>query len=569
MDTSKRYCRILLDTLLAKGVKNVVVSPGSRNAPLLIGINSRKEFKVIQCADERTAGFVALGMAMEQQCPVALCCTSGTAMYNYAPAVAEAFYQNIPLIVITADRPVQWIDQDDSQTLIQPDALSKIVKKSFEIPQETDESEEFDWYVNRIVNEAVNLASHNRKGPVHINLRLDNPLTKLIPSYSDNSVRVIEDINAVSFNKEILKTYASELIGKKVLIVAGFMPPNNKLNRVLQKYERFPNVKILCETISNLHLNGDPYSIDRIFRIAENSSDPQDVYEELRADLVISIGGALISRKLKEFIRRYPPQEMWTLADTSLQTDCFKCLTKHFNLMPDTFFSGMYGPIVKGLRVTHETNNYKDTWKKYSELSDKQDSDFFSTSEKWSELTAFKHIFNTLPSSWNVFLSNGTVVRYAQLFTKRIPHASYGNRGVSGIEGTNATALGTSIGYKGTTLLLTGDLSFGYDTGILALKDYAPNLKIIVINNAGGGIFRFIPSTKDLDCCEDLFCAHPHLPVEGLAKAYGWEYLSAESLDELHKVFKNFIISSDNCILELKFDVDQSAAHLLEYFSIK
>ena len=571
LDTSKKYCRILLDTMLAKGVRNIVVSPGSRNAPLLIGINSREEFNVIKCADERMAGFIALGLAMVKQEPVALCCTSGTALYNYAPAVAEAFYQNIPLVILSADRPIQWIDQDDSQTLIQPGALSKIVKKCFEIPEEVPGCDELDWYVNRTTNEAINLATHNRQGPVHINIRLDAPLAKLTSTENNRYVRKVEDINAISFNREVLKFYAEELVNKKVLIIAGFMPPNNKLNKLLHKLEGFQNVKILCETISNLHLNGNPYSIDRILRIAENSDEPSVIYEELRADVVISIGGALVSRKLKEFIRNYPPLELWTLADTSLQADCFKCQTKHFNLLPETFFSGIVGPLSKGLRKFSHSDApvlYKEIWHKYEEISENIDNNFFSTKKTWSELSAYRYILNNIPSSYNLFLSNGTVIRYAQLFTKIIPHASYGNRGVSGIEGTNATALGTSMGYKGTTLLITGDLSFGYDTGILALKNYAPNLKIIVINNDGGGIFRFIPSTKDLECCESVFCAHPELPLEGLANAYKWKYLSVSDMTELPDVFKEFISYEKNIILELKFDAQISANHLLEYFTL-
>ncbi len=167
-DTASENSRILMDVIMARGVKTIIISPGSRNTPLIIAAEAREKLKKYVVADERTAAFMALGMAMGSRRPVALACTSGTALYNYAPAVAEAFYQKIPLIVISADRPAQWIDQDDSQTLRQSGALANIVKASFDIPLETEAPEpcanpafvtEKHWFVNRLVNEAMTVAT--------------------------------------------------------------------------------------------------------------------------------------------------------------------------------------------------------------------------------------------------------------------------------------------------------------------------------------------------------------------------------------------------------------------------
>lgn len=571
-DTTKHNCRILLDTLIAKGVKEFIVSPGSRNAPLIIGLEARKNIKIYYCTDERTAGFMALGLSLVKQKPVALCCTSGTALYNYAPAVAEAFYQKIPLIVLTADRPIQWIGQDDSQTLFQFDSLSKIVKRSFEIPEENPSSKDMGWYVNRLANEAINVAMQPLKGPVHINIRFDNPLSNLTDIKDNSDIRIIENADIVTYNPLALRKYGEMLKDKKILIVAGFMPPDNKLNRVLQKYESLPNVKILCETLSNLHLKGNPYAIDRIFSVIENSNDSKNLYENLRPDIVIAIGGALVSRKLKEFIRKFPPEETWTLADTDLSVDCFKSLTKHFNILPTQFFTGIYRYISKNQskNKSNEVNtkiSYNQCWKSSLDISYRKDEEFFANRKCWSELYALKSIFNNIKPSTNVFLSNGTVVRYGQLFTDNIPHAVYGNRGVSGIEGTNATALGVSMGYNGDTILITGDMSFNYDTAVLGLKEYSKRLKIIVINNSGGGIFRFIPVTRNLDCRENAFCVDPKVPVKGLAAAYGWQYIYADNSEDFDKKFKQFEKFKGNAILELKFDPDISGNTLLEYFN--
>lgn len=572
MDTSKQNCRIVLDLLLEKGINDIVYSPGSRNAPLLIGINSRKEFKTYQCFDERTAGFLALGIAIAKQKPVVLCCTSGTALYNYGPAVAEAYYQNIPLILLTADRPIEWIDQDDSQTLVQPGALYNIVKQSFDIPEDATFSSDSDWFVNRTVNEAINLATSNLKGPVQINIRLSNPLSNLLNVPDSRNERVIDNINDVTLTENCYKLLSEQLIGKRILLVVGFMPPNAKLNKVLLKVQKLKNVRICCETLSNLHLPGNSYAVDRILNIVDLDETKLNIYEALRPDIIISFGGALVSRKLKEFIREYPPKEIWTLGDTRLGVDCFKNLTKHINVSPTLFFNGIYKHLRKyeaKLDRDFLSFDYNDIWEQLYLKSLKRDEIFFSKEKNWSELYAFKYILGNLPERYNLYLSNGTPVRYGQLFTERMPHAVYSNRGVSGIDGTNATALGLSCSYADKTLLITGDLSFGYDTGILGLDQLNNKLKIIVINNNGGGIFRFIKTTRELECREEMFCTNPQIPVMGLAKTYNWNYYKVSDVNSLQTLFPDFISSKEKGIMEIIVNPEESAKQLIDYFTKK
>ena len=174
-DTDKSVVRILFNLLEAHGVRRVVCSPGSRNAPLLIAADARKRLETSVVIDERSAAFVALGMAMVSRRPVALVCTSGTALLNYAPAVAEAYYQGVPLIVISADRPLEWIDQDDSQTIRQPEALRNFVKGSYSL-SDREQCDRPGWYETRIVNDAILTALAPKQGPVHINVRLSPPL---------------------------------------------------------------------------------------------------------------------------------------------------------------------------------------------------------------------------------------------------------------------------------------------------------------------------------------------------------------------------------------------------------
>ncbi len=563
-DTANVNCRILLDTLLAKGVENIVLSPGSRNAPLLIGASCRP-FKRTIVSDERTAGFVALGLSLGNQSPTALVCTSGTAFYNYAPAIAEAFYQSVPLIVISADRPMEWIDQDDSQTLQQPEALAKIVKKSFDIPVSKSKDTEMEWFVNRTVNEAVNTATTGIQGPVHINIRLDNPLTRVI-EYAPATPRVVDIMSPAALPQHIVKQLCDELRDKKIIVTAGFLPPDGRLNKALAIFSSLPNVHIFAETISNLHLKYSNCEIDTVLSTI-NMDDEREV-DALRPDIVISIGGALVSRKLKEFIRRFTPQEHWTLGDTRLSVDCFRVLTRHIDISPERFFT----PVSRLLERSRGKNKscYHNLWQaKIAESKTTHNQYLQQHANDWSELIAFNYILANLPSNWNLMLSNGTPIRYAQLFTKTLPHASYCNRGVSGIDGTSATAAGLAMTYNGSTLLISGDISFSYDTGIMGLKEIPGSFKIIVINNQGGGIFRFIDSTKAIPQRDEFFCADPSTPVRALADGYGWQYLVASDMSSLEISFASLLKSNGNAILEIIADGNTSAQMLSEYLSLR
>lgn len=567
-DTAKRYCRKLLDIMTRKGVKEMVLSPGSRNAPLLIGAECRENLKAHIVLDERTAAFIALGRGIQSGLPVALGCTSGTALYNYAPAIAEALYQSIPLIVITADRPKEWIDQDDSQTLRQFEALEKIVKASYDIPAESVSESNTDWYVNRIINEAMNTALNNRRGPVHINIQFDNPLSSTVDQQVD-SERIVEIVDDSDLSQKTYLSLAKELYGKRILITAGFMQPNDDLQKSLTRFCQKKNVKILCETISNLHLSPDSYAIDTVLAPLEDNSAPL-IEKELRPDVVISIGGALVSRKLKEFIRKAPDCECWTLGDTAPGVDCFQKLTKHIEVSPAKFFKGLSKAFY---RYSRENScgiepSYKESWKR-AFLKTQRLQKAFLMESGWSELTAFQKILSQIPSSSNVFLSNGTAVRYAQLFTDKIHHAYYANRGVSGIEGTSATALGCSMGFNKDTYLISGDMSFAYSPEILGYNSLTDRLKIILINNEGGGIFRFVPSTRDVAQREKLFCSRPLLPTEGICKEYGWEYLHASTESDFNRYMKKFVSHNGNILLELSFVPQASADALLNFMNIK
>ncbi|MCM1369149.1 MAG: 2-succinyl-5-enolpyruvyl-6-hydroxy-3-cyclohexene-1-carboxylic-acid synthase [Candidatus Amulumruptor caecigallinarius] len=570
-DTSNSNCRELLDVLEYQGLTDVVISPGSRNTPLIIGVHARASFRKHVITDERTAAFFALGLSVVSGKPTALICTSGTAIYNYAPAIAEAFYQHIPLIVISADRPQQWIDQNDSQTLHQFGALQKIVKKSFDISEETGNETicrgnafqyEKDWNVNRIANEAFLASVTGIPGPVHVNVQLRQPLNGMTEYHQKNvrTILFIKNEGTLPYHK--LSELSEYLCRRRVLIVAGQMRADDRLNRALNKFIKMPNVTLMCETISNLHIKGHYTMVDTLLRFNDVISDCR-----LRPDVVISIGGPLVSRMLKEYLRSCIGMEHWTLNDTPFHYDPFQHLSCHIDASPEKFFFGVASVTQHLMKsgLTIANCDYSRTWNDAREKCFKALANDLQNAP-WSELSALKCVFDELPEEINLCLSNGTCVRYAQLLVDKPFHACYCNRGVSGIEGGNATALGIAKEYGGYTVLVTGDMSFAYNPDVLRLAG-GTRLCIILMNNAGGGIFRFVKTTRDLPIREEYFCASPDLPVKQLCEAYGWKYLRASAAYELKDSMQYLKENNDkeNILVEICVD-EQKSADILTHF---
>ncbi|MCH5234656.1 MAG: 2-succinyl-5-enolpyruvyl-6-hydroxy-3-cyclohexene-1-carboxylic-acid synthase [Muribaculaceae bacterium] len=562
-DTGKEFCSVLFNVLLQHGVRNVVCSPGSRNTPLLIAAASRVSMKKYFAIDERSAAFLGLGLAMVKQEPVALICTSGTALLNYAPAVAEAYYQGLPLIVVSADRPIQWIDQDDSQTLRQDNALCNYVKNSYTIPALGEDNDEMTWYVNRITNDAVLEACGGKPGPVHINIHLSEPLN-IKKEKKESKPRIINEFKGDSIaNKEIISSLACKISNSKVLLVVGFGLPDSYLQKSLSDFSKFPNIAVMAETISNLHFKTEDYSVDTVltaFNIEE--------LEKISPDIIISLGGSLISRKLKEYLRRIKDKcEHWSVGYFHTTSDPFMSLSLKIEVEPSRFFRNLSKSLNK-IKIAENVINYKKWWtEKRAEAIEKKNN--FIAHSDWSELKAFNLLLNKIPTDYNLFFSNGTPIRYAQIIKYRLPHASYCNRGVSGIDGTLSTAIGASLAYKGNTILISGDLSLAYDVGALGIKEIPQRFKIIVIDNQGGGIFRFIPSTSELKEREEYLCQPPLLPLKDLAHGYGWNYSEASDEKSLSNAISEFLKSSNKAILKISCDGENSARTLKEYMKLK
>ena len=559
METSAKIsCQILVDLLVTNNITNVVISPGSRNAPLVIAISRCEALNKHIVIDERSAAFVALGMAIETGTPTVLVCTSGTAVLNYSPAIAEAYYRRVPIIVVSADRPVEWIDQDDSQTLRQYEALANYVKRSYNIPDNINNDTSI-WYVNRIINDAIMNATSGRLAPVHINMQFDEPLNGIINK--QGNTRVVSNIECYSqLNKSDAHQLASIITqSDKVLIIAGFNNPDKKLNSALSKLAKHDNVVVMTESIANLKDKRFISTIDRVLCVMS----PEEKIEA-QPDIVITLGGALVSRHIKQYLRDISPAEHWHIGVTENTIDCFKCLTKRININADSFFSQ-----ISKLIKPKGNSNYANQWGDINARASLRH-DIYVKSAEWSDIKAFDIIFSNIPKKWNLHLSNGTSIRYAQLFDTSMFRRSECNRGVSGIDGSTSTAVGASAICPVTTLLITGDMSAQYDIGALALKQVSPRFKMIVINNSGGGIFRFIKSTSQLPELDEYFACQTNLPLAQLADGFGFDYYEASNEDELKRNLNLFVNNNDKpAILCVNTPANESATILKNYFTQK
>ena len=536
-------CNIIADLLIAHGLRRAVISPGSRNAPLVMAFSRRKELKCSVVIDERSAAFIALGMARQEGEPVALVCTSGTALLNYLPAVAEAFYSSVPLVVISADRPQEWIDQDDSQTIWQQNVLADYVKRRVDLSAHL-EFGNAQWWTRRLVNDALLEAVNGRQGPVHINVRLDAPLNRERPWDEGNTpvIRMLSPQTQLPV-AEMRQMAAPLRSPRRVMVIAGFHRPDAKLNRALARMAALPNVTVLTETIANLH---SPRFISRIDSTLCRLSDEER--EALRPDTVITVGGALVSRHVKEWMRSIEGLEHWHVGHTHTTVDSFRSLALRVNMDESVFMSQLASALSphsgEGGRLA--PCDYAEQWQRVAARAAKVHNAKLHDAP-WSTLKAFEAIIDALPGNANLHLSNGTSIRYAQLMDCSRVHRCECNRGVSGIDGCTSTALGASVAYEaGPTVLISGDMSFQYDIAALSSILLNPRLKMIVICNGGGEIFRFIPSTSGLPELEEYFAVGTRLPLEDLCRGYGIEYSSASSEDELREALKTFMKEGDS-----------------------
>ncbi|MFA5419353.1 MAG: 2-succinyl-5-enolpyruvyl-6-hydroxy-3-cyclohexene-1-carboxylic-acid synthase [Bacteroidales bacterium] len=554
MTTDKKPVALLADILIQKGLENLVHSPGSRNAPIIIAFSGYSQLKITTIFDERCAAFYALGMALASGKTVAIDCTSGTAPLNYAPAIAEAYYQHIPLLVLTADRSPQYIDIGDGQSIRQKGVFSNYIKQSYELPQSINSIEDFAQ-AEEMVNEAINQTMSENRGPVQLNIPLDEPLYETTETYiSGTLINLTQKV--FDANQDIPEIFKDQWKhSRKLLILAGQMNPDAELNEILINLTKKQQAVVLTETTSN---QCHPDFIDGIDN-AISAIQPEEI-EDYQPDLLITIGGAVVSKMIKKFLREHPPKNHWHISASGEKMDTFFCLTGTIQSTPvDALKTLISQPRTSEI-------HFKKRWLDKKRTADTK-REIFIENAPFSDLTVFNQIIKALPPLTRLHLGNSTPVRYSQLFGSQPGLSYFSNRGVSGIEGQISTAAGFATCSSKINVLITGDLGFLYDSNGLMLLTHCPNLKIVVINNQGGGIFRFIPGPDTVHNFEQYFEAHHNLRLELLTKAFSINYLYADSHQSVEeKVHDLFYGNHGAQVLEISTPAEINAEVLRNYF---
>jgi 2-succinyl-5-enolpyruvyl-6-hydroxy-3-cyclohexene-1-carboxylate synthase len=600
------------------GITDVILSPGSRSAPLTLAFARHPAYrgKLRVVPDERAAAFIGLGIAQATRRPVVLVCTSGTAGLNYAPAVAEAFFQQIPLLILTADRPPEWIDQLDGQTIRQRNLYGAHAKGTFDFPADTSHADA-KWHAERLLNEAINLTLAGPAGPVHVNVPLREPF---YPKPGEEvsyeaAVKIIRDdhSNTILPPAEILDLRRQLREAGRVLVVAGQQAENPTLTAALYEFAEARHVPVVADTIANL---GDVPAVRHHDIFLAGLSKEQKA--ALQPDLLITFGQSLISKSLKLFLRDAAPAQHWHLQATGEAADTFRSLTRIIRVQPAVFFQQLtvyetkdYNrsggqnavsflslreaqKVIEGSNPIVPTDEDQDlnpaspaefqpeggsmpstteaslTWQLAETAATAFLNQFFAAEDQpFNEFAAMRRALASLPDDTALHLANSMAVRYANILglpTDR-PIDVFANRGTSGIDGCNSTAVGAALAQpERPVVLLTGDVAFFYDRNAFWHNYPTPNLRVVLFNNHGGGIFRLIDGPRQQPELEEFFETHQALTAENLCRDFHLRYLPVASLAELEAALPVFFAAeSGAAVLEIFTDSKTNAAFFEDY----
>ncbi|GAA4114816.1 2-succinyl-5-enolpyruvyl-6-hydroxy-3-cyclohexene- 1-carboxylic-acid synthase [Aquimarina addita] len=550
----------------AKGIHHIVISPGSRNAPLTIGFSEHPDMQCYSIVDERCAAFFALGIAQQLHQPVAIVCTSGSALLNYYPAISEAFYSDIPIVVLSADRPIERIDIGDGQTIRQKNVFENHILYSANlysemVPQSTIEDDkvrqkqhESQKHNEREINLALNTAIE-QKGPVHINVPFYEPLYDKVevPTVVPKNIPV-EYIEHRISDKLYDSMIAEWNQATRKIILIGVNFPETIDQKWVDELALDPSVLVLTETTSNIHHSTHINCIDQLISPLSDTA-----FDKLQPDILLTLGGMVVSKRIKSFLRKYRPVTHWHI-DEKKAYDTYFCLTEHIKMKPNSFFSEFL-PNTKKINT-----NYKTNWIEVRDQRRVMHTQYVETIG-FTDLKAFEIIFGLIPDHQSIQLSNSSTVRYAQLFSLNATFRVFCNRGTSGIDGSTSTAIGAAVASGLPTTLITGDLSFFYDSNGLWNDHIPSNFKIIVINNRGGGIFRILPGKEESEKFSTYFETKHALTAIQLCEMYGIKYTAAENEEQV-KMAITALYSDSNSpqLVEIFTPRKDNDSVLIDYF---
>ena len=535
----------IIEICQQKGVQHIVISPGSRNAPLTIGFTNNPFFKCYSIADERCAAFFALGIAQQIQKPVAIVCTSGSAVLNYYPAVAEAFYSQIPLVVISADRPQSKIDIGDGQTIRQENVFAN--HSLYNANLQENVSIENDNHIQMALHVAV-----TQRGPVHINAPFEEPLYETV-----TALQVQPEIIDFTTKEKHFSLGAStkETWNKasKKLVLVGELFPNSVEQKHLDILANDPSVVVLTEKTSNLHHSTFIDQIDTLI-----TPFTEDDFKVFQPEILLTFGGMVVSKRIKAFLRKYKPAHHWHV-DELRAYDTYGALTNHFETKINTFLSQLLTEnVIESTYKSSIATIWKDRVAKHKE---------YNAKIPFSDFKVFDFICQNLPNSIQLQVSNSSAIRYLQLFDLEKSIQVFCNRGTSGIDGSTSTAIGAASVTNLPTILITGDISFLYDSNAL-WNNYIPkNFKIILLNNNGGGIFRILPGHQETETFNTYFETSHQLNASHLAKMYGFNYFVSNDETTLQQQYAAFLNQNEKpSILEVFTPEKENNRILLEFF---
>lgn len=560
---------------------DVVISPGSRNVPLAIGFASNKKFKCYSIVDERSAAFFALGLSQKSKKPTILICTSGSALLNYYPAVAEAYYSEIPLIILSADRPEYKINIGDGQTINQSNVFEKNILYSNSLKQDCSHATEeiIKSNLQKIVNDkadyskieklqksiqknneeiieiAFNL-SINKMQPVHLNVPMEEPLYEFNDSPSI-SVKVKKKTEKKPSLTDIDNFYKAINKASKIMILIGVSDGNILSKKSIQKINSCSSIIVMKEHTSNVFNESFISNIDRLIGPIELQSNSDSLFDELSPEIVISLGGMIVSKKIKSFLRNYKPRKHFHIGN-NISKDSFYSGVEHINTTANKFF--------ENIDLNKSDSKYFEKWNQldYSKL------DLHNRYMKvinFSDLKVFEILTNWIPKKYNIQVANSTPIRYFQLFDLKNKNMMFANRGTSGIDGSTSTAIGSSVQNDSPVLLVTGDLSFFYDVNALWNNHIPKNFRIIIINNSGGGIFKILPGFKENNLFSEFIETQHNLSARLIAKMFNFNYTRVSTKFGLNLYLRTFFKNSKKPkILEIKTSSVKSTKILKDYF---
>lgn len=529
MYSDKINVNILTSLMVAHGVRTVVVCPGSRNAPLAHNFASCPEMHCVAATDERSAGFYALGLALASERPVAVCVTSGSALLNLAPAVAEAYYREVPLLVISADRPLAMINQLQGQTLPQAGALGMMVKATMQLPEPHNEVER--WHCNRLVNEAMIKMLLHGGGPVHINVPISEPLYNFAVEVLPEERKI--SMAAASADKAKLTAIADDFAkARKPLIVVGQME-RREWHRAAEAVEMLETrAVVLAEKLSD----DSEHQLPALDMLVERMADAADY----QPDYIIYIGGNMVAKGMRQFLQQTKPRRSIVVSEAGDVADVMMNATDIVEAKPSEMLRALASAGADSSAVSAVSDS--------SDSSDSSDNEASAWMERWQRLKAeaievanvatenrqneaIREFFHAIRGKeMNVHVANSLSVRMALMYADRY---LYVNRGVNGIEGSLSTAAGFSIMSACPVACIIGDLSFFYDANALWNQELCGNFRILLINNKCGGIFSKFEQLADSPACDSYVMAKHNATAEGVCMQNNVAYRKAETADEV------------------------------------